>query len=140
MIDGEGEAREERDDDATSPLFAFTMCANDAMDDRVTNLILNRHIFHRCPVGPIRIELQMRNKGEKLRVRCDEELIFNVDKMFGKLDGCTGSDVSRIKRGVVHIPLRYAFWMECSTLSGVPSDHGPADRQICSSQVPVNPS
>lgn len=37
------------------------------------------------------------------------------------------------------IALRYAFWIECSIRMGVPSDHGPAERQICSSQVPVKP-
>lgn len=33
----------------------------------------------------------------------------------------------------------YAFWMECSVRFDVPSDHGPAERQICISQVPVRP-
>ena len=37
------------------------------------------------------------------------------------------------------LPLRYAFWMDCSIRSGVPIDHGPAERQIWSSHVPVRP-
>ena len=37
------------------------------------------------------------------------------------------------------LPAMYAFWMECSTRSGVPSDHGPAERQTCISQVPRRP-
>jgi len=37
------------------------------------------------------------------------------------------------------LPAMYAFWMECSIRFGVPSDHGPAERQICISQVPVRP-
>ena len=44
MIDGVGKAREEWDHDATLPLCAFTMRTNDAMDNRVTNLVLNSHI------------------------------------------------------------------------------------------------
>jgi hypothetical protein len=36
--------------------------------------------------------------------------------------------------------LRYAFCIEFSILPGVPSDHGPAERHICNSQVPVNPN
>lgn len=46
MIDREREAREEWYDEATPPLFAFTMCANNAMDNRVTNLVLNSHVRH----------------------------------------------------------------------------------------------
>ena len=38
------------------------------------------------------------------------------------------------------LPLRYAFWIECSTLVIVPKDQGPAERHICISHVPVKPS
>lgn len=37
------------------------------------------------------------------------------------------------------LPAMYASWIECSVRFGVPSDHGPAERQICISQVPVRP-
>jgi hypothetical protein len=46
MIDGVGETRKEWDDDTTPPLCAFTMRSNDAMDNRVTNLVLNNHIVN----------------------------------------------------------------------------------------------
>ena len=41
MIDGKGEAGEEWYNEATLPLFAFTICANNATDNRVTNFVLN---------------------------------------------------------------------------------------------------
>ncbi len=47
MIDREGEAREEWYDEATLPLFALTVCANNAMDNRVADLVPNRHVIHR---------------------------------------------------------------------------------------------
>jgi hypothetical protein len=58
MIDGEGEAREEWYNEATLPLFAFTMCANNAMDNRVTDLVLNSHVLHRRSMLSIRAKQQ----------------------------------------------------------------------------------
>jgi hypothetical protein len=60
MIDGEGEAREEWYNEATLPLFAFTMCANNAMYNRVTNLVLNSHVLHGRPILSIRAKQQTR--------------------------------------------------------------------------------
>ena len=50
MIEGEGEAREKRDDDATLPLRAFAMCLNDTMDNRVANFVFNGDVLYRCPI------------------------------------------------------------------------------------------
>jgi hypothetical protein len=58
MIDGEGKAREKWDQDATLPLCAFTMCTNDAMDNRVTNLVLNSHIVDNRSILSIRTKPQ----------------------------------------------------------------------------------
>jgi hypothetical protein len=58
MVNGEGEAREERYNEATLPLFAFTMCANNAMDNRVTNLVLDNHVLHRRSILLIRSKQQ----------------------------------------------------------------------------------
>jgi hypothetical protein len=58
MIDGEGEAREEWYNEATLPLFAFTMCTNNAMDNRVTNLVLNGHVLHGRSILSIRAKQQ----------------------------------------------------------------------------------
>jgi hypothetical protein len=49
MIEGKGKAREKRDDDATLPLRAFTMCLNNAMDNRVANLVFDDYVLYRCP-------------------------------------------------------------------------------------------
>ena len=73
--------------------------------------------------------------------RRDKELVLDVDEMFGQLNGWRdfehqlfGSQLAK------HIPFKYAFWIENSILSGVPRDHTPADRHICTSHVPVRPS
>ena len=58
MIDGEGEAREEWYNEATLPLFAFTMCTNNAMDNRVANLVLNGHVLHGRSILSIRARQQ----------------------------------------------------------------------------------
>ncbi len=58
MIYGEGEAREEWDDEATLPLFAFAMSTNDAIDNRVTNLVLNNHVLYRRSNLSIRAKQQ----------------------------------------------------------------------------------
>jgi hypothetical protein len=58
VIDGKGKAREEWDDDAALPLCAFTMCTNDAMDNRVTNLVLNNHIVNSRSTLSIRAKPQ----------------------------------------------------------------------------------
>jgi hypothetical protein len=60
MIDGEGEAREEWYNEATLPFFAFTMCTNNAMDNRITNLVLNSHVLHCRPIISIRAKQQAR--------------------------------------------------------------------------------
>jgi hypothetical protein len=54
MIEGKGKAREKRDDDATLPLRAFTMCLNNAMDNRVANLVFDGHVLYRCPISFVR--------------------------------------------------------------------------------------
>jgi hypothetical protein len=41
MIDGEREARKKWDNNTTLPLCALAVCANDAMNDRVANFVLN---------------------------------------------------------------------------------------------------
>jgi hypothetical protein len=58
MIDGEGEAREEWYNEATLPFFAFMMGANNAMDNRITYLILNSHVLHRRSILSIRAKQQ----------------------------------------------------------------------------------
>jgi len=52
MIDGEGEAREEWYNEATLPFFAFTMCTNNATDNRVTDFVLN--VLYRRSILSIR--------------------------------------------------------------------------------------
>jgi hypothetical protein len=58
MIDGEGKTREEWDDDTTLPLCALTMCSNDAMDNRITDLVLNGHILNSRSTFSIRTKSQ----------------------------------------------------------------------------------
>jgi len=58
MIDGEGEAREEWYNEAALPFFAFTMCANNAMDNRITNLVLDSHVLHRRSILSVRAKQQ----------------------------------------------------------------------------------
>jgi hypothetical protein len=50
MIKGEGEAREQRDDNATLPFRAFAMCLHDTMHNRVANLVFNSHVLNRRPI------------------------------------------------------------------------------------------
>lgn len=94
MIDGEGKTRKQWNDDTTLPLCAFTMCTNDPMDNRVTNLVLDGHILDSRSTFSIRTQSRM-YQGKKRCIRRDEELVFNVNKMFGKLNRYTG--VRRIR-------------------------------------------
>lgn len=75
--------------------------------------------------------------------RSDEELILDVYKVVAELDGCNRELVQRCRTTrhifVPGLPLRYAFWIECSRVVGVPIDQGPQDRQIWISQVPCKP-
>ena len=50
MINGEREPRKKWDDDATPPLCALAMCANDAVDNRVANLVLNSYVANSRPI------------------------------------------------------------------------------------------
>ena len=50
MIEGKGEAREQRDDNATLPFRAFVMCLHDTMHDRVANFVFNSHVLYRRPI------------------------------------------------------------------------------------------
>src|SRR5258708_592644 len=84
--------------------------------------------------------LHHERKGKNTRrwdIRSDEELVLNVDEVFRHLDGYPRQYSQRRFEGAV--PLRKAFWIECSTRAAVPSDHGPVERHICISQVPVKP-
>jgi hypothetical protein len=58
MIDGEREAWEEWDDEATFPICAFTLCAKDAMENRIAYPIFNNHVLHGRPVLSIKTELR----------------------------------------------------------------------------------
>lgn len=73
--------------------------------------------------------------------RGNEELVLDVHEMIRHLDCCAVVSTCIIRTTVrdIHSPFKYAFWMECSIRSGVPMDQGPAERQICSSHVPVRP-
>lgn len=46
MIDGVRETRKKRNHNARLPLSAFSVSTNDAVDERVANLVLNRRIVH----------------------------------------------------------------------------------------------
>jgi hypothetical protein len=50
MIDGKREARKKWDNNTTLPLCALAVCANDAMNDRVANFVLNNCIVNSCPI------------------------------------------------------------------------------------------
>lgn len=68
-------------------------------------------------------------------LRGDKELIFDIDEMFGKLYHYQNLVKNSFETS--YIPFRYAFWIESSTWLIVPSDQGPDERSICTSQVPV---
>lgn len=53
VINGKGEAREEGNDDATFPRSALTMCADDPIDQRIANPVLNLDIIHNGPARQI---------------------------------------------------------------------------------------
>lgn len=105
MVDGKGKTREEWDDDTTLPLCAFTICTNNAMDNRVTNLVLDSHILNSRSTFSIRTKSRM-YQGEKRCIRRDEELVFNVNKMFGKLNCYLGVRGIRTDGVAANMPLR----------------------------------
>lgn len=68
MIHRHREPRQQRDHNTTLPRRSLPMRSDDPMHDRVSDLILDRHVAdHR---------------------RSDEELVLDVDEVFGHLDGC----------------------------------------------------
>jgi hypothetical protein len=67
-IDREGIARQERNDDTSSPWCLFLVRADDTVDDRIADTVLNGDTV---------------DDG-----RGDEELVFNVDKALGERDSC----------------------------------------------------
>ena len=68
MIDGEGEAGEERDDNAASPWCTLPMSSDGPMDDGVTDPVLDLDLVDYC--------------------RGDEELVLDVDEVLRHLYRC----------------------------------------------------
>lgn len=85
MVDGECEPRESGNDDATFPWCAISVRANDARDQRIADLVLYPDIIHHGSVPLVSTVSQARKIGT---LRSDEELVLNVNKMFGHLNGC----------------------------------------------------
>lgn len=87
--------------------------------------------------------LRVRNKPcSKLYDAHAYEEIKNWFSMYTKCSESLIAASNQDRRLRIHqesLPAMYASWMECSVRFGVPRDHGPAERQICISQVPVRP-
>jgi hypothetical protein len=89
MIDGEREARKKWNDNTTLPLCVLPVRANDAMNNRVANLVLNDHVANCRPELYMKVRALVWSRTKR-SVRRDEKLIFDVNKMFGELYGCFG--------------------------------------------------
>jgi hypothetical protein len=107
MIDGEREARKKWNDNTTLPLCALLVRANDAMNNRVANLVLNDYVANCRPELFMKVRPFVWSR-EKCSIRRDKKLIFDVNKMFGELYGCFGVRCTELDtyRSVVYMPLR----------------------------------
>jgi len=59
MVDRERKSGKERDNDAAPPLSALTVCADDAVDDRITDFVFNDHVFDRRPLSSVRSPMKV---------------------------------------------------------------------------------
>ena len=65
MVDGERKPRKEGDNDAAPPLCALVVCADDAMDNCITNFVLNNNVIYYCPFS--RVGFPVKEEQESLR-------------------------------------------------------------------------
>jgi hypothetical protein len=94
MIDGKGEARKHRNDDAAFPRSPLLVCPDRPMDDRVANPILHFHITYDVLIPRPENEQTARTSrvdegrgvmgpcGNEQDSRGDEKLILDVHEMF----------------------------------------------------------
>ena len=139
VVNREWESREKGYHNTGFPICAFTMGANDTGYKCITDSIFNYSIINSRPVTRDFTSA----KGEQ-EYPNTHEVIKNWFSMYTKWSDiwiATGARLVSTQRFMdqSNIPFKYAFWIELSTLVEVPMDHGPHDRQICISQVPVSP-
>jgi hypothetical protein len=65
MVDGERKPRKEGDNDATPPLCALAVSADDAMDDCIADFVFNSNVLYCRPFS--RVGLPVKEEQESLR-------------------------------------------------------------------------
>lgn len=65
MVYGERKPGKEGDNDAAPPLCTLAVCADDAMDDCIANLVFNNNVVHYCPFSWV--ELPAKEEQGSLR-------------------------------------------------------------------------
>ena len=65
MVYREWKSRKEGDNDAAPPLCTLAVCADDAMDDRIANFVINSNVIHNCPFSFV--GLPVKEEQERLR-------------------------------------------------------------------------
>ena len=65
MVHGERKPGKEGDNDTAPPLFALAVCADDAMDDCIADLVFNSNLIYDCPISCV--GLPVKEEQESLR-------------------------------------------------------------------------
>lgn len=65
MVDGEWKPRKEGDNDAAPPLSTLAVCADDAMDDCIADLVFNSNVVHHGPFSCV--QSPVKDEQESLR-------------------------------------------------------------------------
>ncbi len=65
MVDRERKPGKEGDNDATPPLCALAVSADDAMDDCIADFVFNSNVIHNCPFSCV--GLPVKQEQESLR-------------------------------------------------------------------------